>query len=329
MTGAALVHCRCRWHIETIRLLIAMVAMGGLFLFPAMAPDPACAAEKNVVVVVSKSIRPYLEAAGGLSQILSPESDVVITQFMLDRFAEAEARVALAGRVARLAPNLLVAIGPDALRFAWSTAIPAGIPKIYAMALNPANILASATDDACGVALNIAPDRQLGLIQQCLPNAARIGLLFDPGHNEDFFQQAQAAAEAIGVRLVALRISDKTQIQPVLAANKRAIDALWIIPDRTVVSASIIRFVIKESLLHNVPVIGFNRFFYENGAAVAFVLDYAQIGRQCGDLALDVLDAQGCQSVPPAFSVWLNQRVFDRLKIALPQPYAPPIQEGP
>lgn len=38
-------------------------------------------------------------------------------------------------------------------------------------------------------------------------------------------------------------------------------DALWLIPDRTVISESIVKYVIKEAFLRKVPVIGYNRFF--------------------------------------------------------------------
>ena len=90
-------------------------------------------------------------------------------------------------------------------------------------------------------------------------------------------------------------------------------DALWLIPDRTVISESIVKYVIKEAFLRKIPVIGYNRFFYETGAALAFVFDYKELGQQCAKKALSILSGKNCLSTPPLFHVWVNAGVAGSL----------------
>ena len=42
-------------------------------------------------------------------------------------------------------------------------------------------------------------------------------------------------------------------------------------------------------LLKNIPVVGFNEWFTENGAILSFSLDYQAIGRQTEELAQKIL----------------------------------------
>ena len=107
------------------------------------------------------------------------------------------------------------------------------------------------------------------------------------------------------------------------------VDALWLIPDRTVISESIIKYVIKESLFKVVPVIGYNRFFYESGAALAFVFNYEELGRQCAVEALKALSGGGCGKTTPFFHVWINTRVLKKLGIPVIEDYTFPIEVGP
>jgi putative ABC transport system substrate-binding protein len=131
------------------------------------------------------------------------------------------------------------------------------------------------------------------------------------------------------LKIVPLKVSSKKDIPVVLKQNWENIDALWLIPDQTVISESIVQYIIKDALFKKTPVIGYNRFFYESGAAVAFVFDYEELGRQTGRMAVSVLMGKACEKEPPVFHVWLNLRVIDKLGLDVSEKKFPPIEVGP
>ena len=83
------------------------------------------------------------------------------------------------------------------------------------------------------------------------------------------------------------------------------------------ISESIIQFIIETALLNHVPVIGYNSFFYESGAALSFVFDYQELGEQTGDLIMKLIETGVCSRPDPKFSMWVNRKTIQRLDIPL------------
>jgi putative ABC transport system substrate-binding protein len=167
------------------------------------------------------------------------------------------------------------------------------------------------------------------MIARGLPAVKRLGLLYDPRYNADFFEKALTEAASSNLKIVPLKVSSKKDIPDVLKQNWGNMDALWLIPDQTVISESIVQYIIKEALFSKIPVIGYNRFFYESGAALAFVFDYEELGRQTGRLAVSALAGKPCEKEAPVFRVWQNLRVLNKLGIRVPENKTPPIEAGP
>lgn len=284
----------------------------------------------RVAVVVSRPLRPYVEAAEGAAAVLADSASAAarVQSFALEKLSP-KGREALARDLSRERFDLLVAVGPEAVRFV-ADEIPAAArpPWLYCLVLSPQS-LSPRAEGACGVALDIPARRQLEAISQGLPSARRPGLLFDPRYNADFFQRAAAEAAAFGLSVVPLRVSAKREIPAALRAAFEAADALWLVPDQTVISESLVPYVVKEALLRKVPVVGFNRFFYDSGAALAFVFDYEELGRQAGRLAADFLRTGACQKAPPSFRAWLNRRVLEKLGLPLPERRPAFMEVGP
>jgi putative ABC transport system substrate-binding protein len=107
------------------------------------------------------------------------------------------------------------------------------------------------------------------------------------------------------------------------------VDCIWLIPDQTVISESISQYIIKQAVLKKVPVVGYNRFFYDSGAAMAFVFDYKALGRQSADLIMDVLRQAESGTRAPVFDVWLNTSVLEKLDIKISEPLSAPMRVGP
>ena len=281
----------------------------------------------KVAVIVSRDIRPYVEAVEGMSVVLAESASARVQVFSLEKF-KGKSRDVLVQNLSAGKFDLFVAVGPEAVRLASEEAALEKTPWLYSMVLNPPKV-AGRTEMACGVPLDIPAKRQLEMVAEGLTAVKRLGLLYDPQYNSEFFLKALADASSFDLKIVPLKVSSKKDIPAVLKQQWENIDALWLIPDQTVISESIVQYIIKDALFKKTPVIGYNRFFYESGAAVAFVFDYEELGRQTGRLAANVLMGKACEKESPAFHVWLNLRVIDKLGIDVPEKRSPSIEAGP
>ena len=307
-----------------VKLLLAVLC--SVFLGAADLHGEESGAPK-AAVLVSRNIRPYIEAVEGMNSVLSEAVNAKIQVFRLEKFKD-KMRAVLIRRLVEEKFDLFVAVGPEAAGFAWEETGSERAVRLYSMVLNPQKV-SGRTETACGIPLNIPAQRQLNMIALGLPAIERIGLLYDPRYNSEFFRKAAAEASFLGLKIVPLQVLSKKDIPVILKQHWKDMDALWLIPDQTVISESIIQYIIREALFENTPVIGYNRFFYESGAALAFVFDYEEIGRQTGRLAVNMLNGKACGREVPVFHVWLNLRVIDKLGISVPEEKSLPMEAGP
>ncbi|MBC2714680.1 MAG: hypothetical protein HF978_05155 [Desulfobacteraceae bacterium] len=282
----------------------------------------------QIVLFVSKNIRPYVEAVDGLRDQLDKSIDADVEVIMLDRYTE-KARADLADRVIGDSDvDLVAAIGPEAAAFVWETFQDAAFSRIYSIILNPEKVIGQ-IESVPGISLNIPPAEQLHVIHRGLSSVTRIGIFYDPAYNSDFYAKALEATFEIDVDLVPLSVSSKKDIPFLLEECWDSIDCVWLIPDRTVISESIAQYIIKQAVLKKVPVVGYNQFFYDSGAAMAFVFDYEDLGRQSAGLITDVLQQKASGARAPVFKVWLNETVLEKLDIEIPKPIELPMMVGP
>lgn len=308
-------------------IIISMILLKGVFADYCHGVEPDVQSSQ-IVILVSKNIRPYVEAVDGCRARLETLMDAEVEIFMLDRYSE-EARRDLADRLTSDDKvDLMTAIGPEAAMFAWEFLDGAGFPKIFSVILNPGKVIHN-IESAAGIPLNIPPEDQMGMIRRGLPTVERLGIFYDPRFNSDFFDAAAGTAPELNIDLVPMSVSSKKDIPFLLEECWDSVDCIWLIPDRTVISESIAQYIIKQALLKRVPVVGYNQFFYGSGAAMAFVFDYADLGRQTADLIVYVIQHQHPVVWNPVFNVLLNETVLKKLGIELPKPVELPMMVGP
>ncbi len=281
----------------------------------------------RIAVVVSQNIRPYLEAVDGFNLALSKSSEATVEEVKLWKFQNSE-KSSLAESLLEQQFAAYLAIGPEAFRFVWNYFDSKSVLKLYSMVLNPQEILGP-DNNFCGIPLNIPVQEQLRIIAAGIPNAKRIGLLYDPAYNEEFFQNAATFASLRGIKILPLKVDGRKEIPSLLKNHLTDIEALWLIPDRTVISESIVRYVIKEAFIKKVPTIGYNRFFYESGALMAFIFNYQELGEQAAQKVLAALSGRICTDSVPLFQVWINKRVAEKLERKVPESLSPPFVFGP
>lgn len=281
------------------------------------AADGGKGEELKAALVISDKIRPYLAALEGAVERLEQEEGLETEVFFLSEMTEITRPALLEGLSAEHF-NFIIAIGPEAARYLNDSPEGAGLPAVFhTMMLNPESILGRET---CGVFLNIPVSLQVEQISTYLPYVKRIGILHDPLLNREYVEAAEDYASVRGIRIVPLAVSSKRGIQAVLNRSWNSVDAVWLIPDRTVISESIIKYIIKDAFFHAIPVIGYNLFFSRSGALLSFVFDYRELGRQTAKLALDARQDGTCREQIPRFDVLVNDRVAGKLEVQVSEP---------
>jgi len=268
----------------------------------------------EAVAILFELKKPFLEAVEGLNHVLET-GGVKPDVFTFDDYSGNKEAI-LKEKLLQKPFRCYVGVGPQAAGYLWTEIDRPDSTFLCTMVLNPEKILPPSRP-LCGVSLNLPIQTQVQEIAAALPAATRIGLLFDPRYNEGFFYESKNFAERIGREIVPMRVASARDIPDLLERSIKEVDTIWMIPDPTVISESIIQYITKQALMDGVPIIGYNTFFFESGAVLNFIFNYRELGEQTGELVLESLKDGACRSRDPRFRIWVNRRVAQMLGIVL------------
>lgn len=257
-------------------------------------------------VVVSQKIKPYLQVVEGIVKEAGQAPNEIKVFFLMPK--NASGNQALMRDIENEEFGMVLAVGPEAASLVWTSPVTAG--KMYTAVLDPRSV-PGLDKDSCGISLRIPVEDQLNRITGTFPLFKKIGLLFDPANNQWFYDAAKEASMFTGVEILPLEISARGQISKVLDAQK--MDAVWMIPDQTIISEKIVQFVIKEGIYRNIGVIGYNSFFIRSGAVFSFEFDYRELGQQAGQKLLSVGQGNDCLPEPPVFNTMVNPKIAGKI----------------
>jgi len=279
---------------KKIEGIILAFLLWSLFLSPLHAEENSA----DIAVIVSSQIRPYVMALEGLRSSLQQP----LTIYYLNLNPEFIRR-----HLNQKHYDLLIAIGPEASILTWSTLDPDD-KKIALMVLDQQKLLAD--PEPCGVDLRIPIKDQIQLIKQRLGDKRKIGILYNPMENREWIEQAQKEGSQLGISVIPLPVHKRHEITKVLSSAYQNIDTLLFIPDSTVISMALLSHLVKDALLHGIAVVGYNYFFVEIGAVLAFNINYEKVGILGAKLARDILSGSQCGLSPPPFEVEWNEKAW-------------------
>jgi putative ABC transport system substrate-binding protein len=206
------------------------------------------------------------------------------------RFAEGQydRLPALAEELVRRQVAVIVAIPIPAAVVA--KAATGTIPIVFSVAGDPVKLglvdsLARPGGNATGVNFFQAElgAKQLGLLRELLPAAARIGLLVNPtnANVEGVTKDVTAAASAIGVQIDVVQASDSHEIDTAFATLVRnKADALLVGADSLFFTRRLQLATLATR--HALPAVYFNRPFAEAGGLMSYGTSLTEVNRQLG-----------------------------------------------
>ncbi|NPA93837.1 MAG: hypothetical protein GXO58_00230 [Thermodesulfobacteria bacterium] len=261
-------------------------------------PGPALGYEPPVGIFLSSKIRPYLQALHGLED----EIDFDYQVFDLSENFELAKHYAKSRRF-----QTCVAIGPEAIKllYKYGSAIP---NKLAIMALDLEKLIGN--HKICGIDLRIPIDFQLKVIREKFGPGKKVAVLYNQAENGAIIEKAKEAAKSQGLILVPLEVNSPSQIMEKLTPTFSTVDIILFIPDSVVISEKVVSHITKTALLNGVAVCGFNRFFYETGALLSFIIDYEEIGREAARLLEKLIREHLCIFEPPKVKLLWNRRAL-------------------
>lgn len=270
-----------------MRKLLALA----LFLSLSFLASPAAAA--RVAVLMSAKVAEYEEALRGFKEATPHQ---IVAVYDMDGDVD-RGRKYLADIETKVKPDLIFAVGSWALQVVVSR--PTSVPVVYAMVLNPPSIVGTDGRNVTGASMNVPVEQPIRLLKQLGSQIKRIGVIYNRARTGSLVKRAQVVAREEGLELVTREISSAKDVVAALESFQDGIDALWIVPDETVLSQAVIQQMLLFSYRRKVPVLGLSDRHAQMGAL--FALSFASgedIGRQAGELAQAILGGRPAADVP-------------------------------
>ncbi len=153
------------------------------------------------------------------------------------------------------------------------------------------------------------------LITKILPNAKRVGVPWDPAHENAHVnvELCRQSAKKLGLTLVEVTVGGTGEVMAgVQALVEKDIDVIYATVDNTVYSA--MESVIQVATDHGLAVFSNEPSDAEKGVMVALGWDYFQNGVKSGRLAIRVLRGENPADIP--FQSLTEQKLAVNLKVA-------------
>jgi len=302
--------------------VIAALVLLAMSLRPITAADGNC----RIVLLTSQEIAPYNKVLTGFRQYLRQHKANAIFEEHSLRGDPTRADQILK-TVKKESAQVLLTVGSLATRIALKEA--GELPIIACLIVN-ADELRKAPN-ATGVVVEFPFETQFQWMQQFLPGNRTIGVLFNPKENHDKIEAATKVAHRLGLKLVLQEVETPQGLPNALDNLAKDADVLWGVTDRTVLSPETAEPILLFSFRNRIPFAGLSTSWVKAGALYALDRDYTDLGAQCGEIALKVLQGERASSLPPVsprkITYALNLRTADHMKLNIPQALVDGAQE--
>ncbi len=268
------------------------------------------AAPLEVVVVQGADIKPFDDAVEGFESAC----DCTISEVIIADGSRSD----IAGRVRRLHPDAVLALGVDALVKLQSIR---DIPIFYTMTAGARHPLQE-LNNFSGVSMFITPERQITSIMEVFPRAKRIGIIYDPRHTASLVERTIQYARSHSIEIVAREVHSAREVPVVLDSLNGRIDVLLMLPDTTVVTPETVNSMLIFSFRNGVPLFTFSEKYVEMGAVAALTVSPSDLGAQIGEIARKFMKDRARSAPVRTYArkhvLTINLKVAKKLGIFIP-----------
>jgi len=309
--------------LRTFMVILLMVSMNGM----------ASAAEVNVITIGISQIveHPALDAARqGFIDSLKDHGYLEGKNVFYD-IQIAQGNTATANSIAKALVgknvNLIHSIAtPTSQACVNATKV---IPIVISSVTDPVGAGLVASLDHPGGNVTGTTDRspvgqQLDLILEIVPQAKRIGFIYNSGEDNSISSLKQLKEEAAkrNIEVIEATVSNSSGVFLAAKSLVGKVDAIHIPTDNTVVSA--FESVVKVCEDNKIPLFAADIDSVPRGAVAAVAIDYYRLGRQSGDMAVQILQGADPGGMPvetlKELKLVVNKKAAQEMGVSLPEP---------
>jgi putative ABC transport system substrate-binding protein len=280
-------------------LALAVAGLSGLAALPAAAADKFVAVtaivEHPSLDAVRDGVRDELKAAG-----------FEVGKNLKWEYQSAQGNTGTAAQIARKfigdQPDAIVAIAtPSAQSMVAATK---SIPVVFSAVTDPvaAQLVKSwepSGTNVSGVSDELALDKQIALIKQVVPNAKRVGVVYNPGeaNSRVVVDQLKKLLPPAGLTLVEAAAPRTVDVSAAARSLVGKADVIYTGTDNNVVSAY--EALVKVGSDSKIPLVAADTASVKRGAVAAYGIDYYDLGRQTGRIVVRILNGEKVGAIAP------------------------------
>lgn len=313
-----------------ITLLLVIGLAGCAAKTETPAPQPAPQAEKVNIAIVQIVQHPALDTArqGFLDALADKgykQNENLVVDYQNAQGEQANLQT-ISQKFVQDKPKLVLAIAtPAAVAMANATT---DIPILITAVTDPvsAKLVKSNEKPDTNVTgtsdMNPVAD-QLKLIKEIIPTAKKVGIIYNSSEINSQVQAdiADKAAPGLGVEIVKVTVTASNEVMQAAQSMVGRVDAIYVPTDNMVVSA--IASVVKIGEDNDIPVFGAESNTVESGALATVGIDYYQLGRMTGDMAVRVLKGEKPQEMAiqqqQGSDLVLNLKAAQNMGVTVPE----------
>ena len=290
-----------------------------IFFLVAMAEVAQAA---DVVVLLSAKADAYQKAVEGFREIAEGRGLRIVKTYDMKGDFQVGQKI-LKKIKSGVKPDLIYAVGVWALQLVAQEEI--DIPVVYAMVLNPPSVLGAGAMNITGASMNVPVEQTLTFFKQLSPKIRRVGTVFNSAVTGYLIEEARGIAKELGLELVAKQIrSSKEAVAALKSLQKEGIDALWVVPDKTILDPKVVQQMLLLSYRKKIPLLGLSERHAKMGTLLAVSFASGKdIGRQAAGLAYRVLQETPATEIPYTtvrrVNLFVNMTAAKKLDIEIPE----------
>jgi len=273
-------------------------------------------AEKTAIVIKSQNLSAYNEV------IKEFEAKCIQNNIIIKSIFDLKGKMKVGHKIVRNVraekPDIILTIGVLATTIAKEEI--KDIPIVFCMVINHERFQLTGAN-ITGIAAEIPIEKQLMGFQTVFRALKDLGVIYDPSKTGNIIVNTEKEVEDIGINLVKYEINSSEEVPEAVKYLTGRIDALWLLPDSTVLTKKSFDFIKSTALENKIPLLCTSDVFVKAGALAAIFSDYKCVGRQAARLAGEILSqtSPGPPGIvnPDSFKLAINTDTAEKLGLEL------------
>lgn len=223
--------------------------------------------------------------------------------------------------------DLVCGVATPSAQAAYNACYGAKIPVVFNAVSDPiaANLAKSKTetvDGITGISDELPVSAQLELIREMLPDAKKVGILYttSEANSVSTIETYKKEAPNFGFEIVEKGITNAAEIPQAVDLLVAEVDCVSNMTDNTVVNN--LPVLIEKATAKNVPVFGSEEEQVGNGCIASAGIDYIELGKKSGDIAVRVLKGEDINTISyetmTESKVTINTDVASKIGVTIP-----------